>query len=108
MIRIVTIAAATAFLAASCFGGSSSSPPSDHGGFHGKAAEVFDAAYTACYIQVKHSPKVGSNANSMTYHAVFLVVPPSLRSAIGTHRQAVDAGCAAALRANGLDTPPNP
>jgi hypothetical protein len=102
MLRVIAVTLALAAAAAACSGGSSSSPPSDHGGFHGKPAKVFDAAYTACYRQVKQAPSTAtSNAVGVPYKPLAVELLKRLIPMTQVESRAFDAGCMAGTEATG-------
>jgi hypothetical protein len=98
MVRILAVVLLLAVLTAACGGGSaSSSPPKDHGGYSGKAASIYDAAYRGCYRQYQQSEQgTGTAAPAQFPHELLARL---LNSVTPGYVQAFLAGCEAGTRA---------
>jgi hypothetical protein len=89
MVRAIAVVIVVAASAVGCgdHGSASSLPPSDHGGFHGQEAKVFDLGYTGCYREVSDRKPWD-----------FLKIQERFGGS-PQMRHAMDAGCSAGTRA---------
>jgi hypothetical protein len=96
VVRVIAIAILLAVSATACLDGSSSSSrPSDHGGYNGKEGKIYDAAYKGCYQQMKQGPT--ADLAQLQYNLFTRLNPIT-----PLDHQAFQAGCDAGLGATGV------